>query len=231
RQGMFSHGYYTEVGMPGLKAFAKEKYREEVPEITEARMPFPKELLEINTTLSKTMEMWEEMPSKEGYLKESLQNEIRLVKKLEEMTSDKELIYRLVTLPFSERDRDLERFWESLAESEILNLPHQIHIPDDPGRISSPGGLAEAEKICSYLDLASQFCRVFGYEEDGAAVAKAKEDYSKRVIDYLNGGEYGEKRCLRCGRRMKWNARGGLCADCTERSRTQNWRRKRYKRL
>ena len=69
RLGMFDHGFYTEVNTPGMTPFAKARYKEWVPEITEARMPFPKELLEIKGPLSKTMEMWEEMPSQPGYLK------------------------------------------------------------------------------------------------------------------------------------------------------------------
>ncbi|MBQ9631307.1 MAG: hypothetical protein IJV04_00095, partial [Lachnospiraceae bacterium] len=205
--------------VPGMAPFAKRKYNEEVPEITEARMPFPKELLQIAQPLSRTMEMWEEMPSQPGYLKESLANEIRLTRKLEELTEDKELIYRLVTLPFSERDADLERFWEYLSECEIRGERPVIEIPGDPGQLNGPQALAAAERTCSYLDLASQFCRVFEYEADGVAVARAKEDYSHRVIEYLNGGEYGEKRCLRCGRQMNWNARGGICRECAERAR------------
>jgi uncharacterized OB-fold protein len=72
------------------------------------------------------------------------------------------------------------------------------------------------EKDYRILELLYSFVRLIGYTEmDLDIIVEAKEQTSGEIVNYLKKNKKKlEKRCVKCGRKMKWSNPRSICNKC-----------------
>ena len=86
--------------------------------------------------------------------------------------------------------------------------------------------LDDLEQLYKKLDLLNSYCNAMNILEYDEKIRSLKEDVSEHIVSELTNGEFFNK-CKRCGKRLEWNHRYGMCEKCyarikLERSRLKN---------
>jgi ATP-dependent RNA helicase SUPV3L1/SUV3 len=121
---------------------------------------------------------------------------------------------KFIEIPFEHDNAMLLASWGSLIELYLENkyILNCFPIPET----TSAETLEEMEQDYRILELLYSFVRLIGYTDlDLDIVVKAKERTSGCIVDYLkNNKKKLEKRCTRCGRKMKWSNPHNICNKC-----------------
>ncbi|MBE5870114.1 MAG: hypothetical protein E7294_02465 [Lachnospiraceae bacterium] len=184
RVGIYETGFFN-VEQSFSKEDIRKKASREIAELKTARIGFPETLLGINTSVSDILSKWNEIEPQEGFLKASVEGEIRLAKMLEEITDDKDLIYRFVMIPFDQKDDDLLSEWYSFARDYILY--DRLEVPAFRTiKIRNGLDLKCAEKQYALMDLYYQLAKKFMDHSVPDSIMKEKEALSEKIIRYLS---------------------------------------------
>ncbi len=212
----------------------KEDLETKVPDDEEAVIAFPEELLRIDAPLSEILTQWAEMEVSEGFRKDLSETEIQLSRRLEQLSDDKYLIYRFVTMAFDEKDENLIAMWEKMFEYESGMHRAPDGLPEDfPYSLFLPSGIPESgtSDDLPYLEQSFHVCDLlYGYMDrfahpDGIPdVLACKEKLSKAIMEILDRQELDRRRCRECGRPLSWIYPYAICDRCYTRKR---YRRKR----
>ena len=200
-----------------------------IPPDTEAVVAFPEELLRINAPLSEILEQWVEMEVSKGFRKNLNESEIMLAKLLEEMSDDKYLIYRFVTMAFDETNEELLSIWREMFLCESAGVEFDcrtclpLHIPED-GNASDLPQLEEDFHVC---DLLYAYMDRFGHPGGIPELLGVKEKLSMAMMKILEKQELAGRRCRECGRPLPWNYPYGVCERCHHSGRRHHSRRGR----
>ncbi|MDO5411412.1 MAG: helicase-related protein [Lachnospiraceae bacterium] len=182
-----------------------------VPEIRKAVLKFPQNLINIDGSLSSILKKWSEMPETDPlFVKASITREYMLAMTLENLSDNKELIYRFVTIPFNEKDKKLYSEWKKIFEKEI-DGNHACFLKP----VYSCTDLTSMEYAYSYCDL--YFAYVKRCHQDEIVlleIAETKRKISLDIMDYLSNHELPMKTCKYCGRVLPWNYGYGMCSAC-----------------
>ncbi len=201
----------------------------QLPPDTEAVVSFPEELLRINAPLSEILVQWVEMEVSRGFRKNLNESEIMLAKLLEEISDNKYLIYRFVTMAFDETNEDLLSIWREMFvcenEGVTFGYTHFLpqHIPED-GTASDLPALEEDFHVC---DLLYSYLDRFDHPEGIPEILAAKEKLSLAIMKILEKQELTGRRCRECGRPLPWNYPFGVCERCHHGGRRRGKRRRR----
>ena len=213
RYGIFDEGLVnTLYDVPLIEGALHEV----IPDDTEAVVAFPEELLRIAAPLSEILLKWAEIDVSKGFRKNLAEREILLARLLEEISDDKYLIYRFVTMAFDETNEDLMTIWREMfiCESDMgvfsytKYLPERI--PEEPGASDLPQ-LEESFHVC---DLLYAYLDRFDHPDGIPEILRAKEQLSLTIMKILEKQELTGRRCKECGRPLPWNARYGICDRC-----------------
>ena len=194
----------------------EEALYEEIPQDTEAVVAFPEELLRISAPLSEILAQWAEMEVSRGFRKNLAESEIWLAKLLEEMSDDKYLIYRFVTMAFDETNEELLAIWREMFSCEMhaRSFPYTkylpLYIPED-GKAADLPELEEDFHVC---DLLYAYLDRFDHQEGIPEILKVKEKLSTAIMKILEKQELAGRRCRVCGRPLSWNYPYGVCERC-----------------
>ena len=184
-----------------------------IPQIEAVYAGFPESLITIEGKLSGIITEWRNIEPPEGYIISALEHEYNLCVYLEERTDDKRLIYRLITIPFDEEDKELRLFWNRMAATIVsgrpvnlagmkLELPHQAMT------------LTAAEELYKKYDLAYAFIEKFGDKSESETILQYKKELSEIIAEILKTSKLPFKTCKYCGRKLRWNYPFGICAEC-----------------
>lgn len=213
RLGMYPKGLWnslenTEIVEAGLE--------EEIPQIKEVFVGLPESLIGIDDKLSSIITEWRNVKAPEGYRISALMHEYELCLSLEDMTDDKDLIYRLITIPFDEEETEVRDLWESACRIVISG-----QVPDLGNLgIESPRrgiSLDDAEQLYRKYDLAYACLEKFGSESETEIVLEYKKELSAIIADTLKTSALSYKKCKHCGKRLRWNYPYGMCQECFNR--------------
>ncbi len=199
-----------------------------LPQDTEAVVSFPEELLRINAPLSEILVQWVEMEVSRGFRKNLNESEIMLAKLLEEISDDKYLIYRFVTMAFDESNEELLGIWREMFICESEGIPFGYtrclppYIPED-GNASDLPVLEEDFHIC---DLLYAYMDRFEHPEGIPEILQIKEKLSLAIMKILEKQELTGRRCRECGRPLPWNYSYGVCERCHHGGRRHHRRRR-----
>ncbi len=216
RAGRF--GIYDEGRVNALYdvPLIEEALRTELPQDEEAVIAFPEELLRINAPLSEILVQWSEMEVSRGFRKNLAESEIFLARLLEEVSDDKYLIYRFVTMAFDETNEDLLAIWREMFTCESYQVEFgyarylPVHIPEE-GNASDLPELEEDFHVC---DLLYSYMDRFEHPDGIPEVLGVKEQISKAIITILGKQELAGRRCRECGRPLPWSYAFGVCERC-----------------
>ena len=210
RRGLYEQGFWNSLEDKDLIGEAIDI---EIPQIDSVYVGFPESLINIEGSLSKIMSEWRNIEPPRGYILSQLVHEYDLCRYLEEMTDDKRLIYRLITIPFDEDDKELRLLWNRLsalvlAEGRITLS--RMHIYPPAGNL----GLTDAEMLYKQYDLAYAFLEKFGDGSESEIILRYKKDLSGIIAEILKKSKLPHRTCKYCGRILRWNYPYGICARC-----------------
>ena len=216
RYGMFDKGY---AGSTEERKMVRKAVFADIPQIREARIGFPYSLTGIDGSISQLMSKWGEIEPKSGFEHADLSVEIALAEELERETSDKDLVYRFVMIPFDEKNEELKSLWLSLFRDEKAGRMDRYmdYLPPSPAEDMALDALEVQFKAC---DMLYHYIEAFtaGHTEDLRTVLMRKNEISGRIMELLSRQKLAMKKCRICGKELPFRHKFGICEDCFEKS-------------
>lgn len=210
RRGIYDRGLWNALEGRELLESAIDL---EIPQIEMVYAGFPESLIGIEGKLSTILNEWRNIEAPPGYVLTGLEHEYELCCWLEEKTDDKQLMYRLITIPFDEDDNDLRQLWNSWSGHVLydgtISLTRMRTAPPLSGMT-----LNEAEALYKQYDLSYAFLVKFGTEEEAEVILEYKKDLSGIIAELLKKSRLPFKTCKYCGHRLRWNYPFGVCERC-----------------
>ena len=210
RRGIYDRGLWNALEGRELLESAIDL---EIPQIEMVYAGFPESLIGIEGKLSTILNEWRNIEAPPGYVLTGLEHEYELCCWLEERTDDKQLMYRLITIPFDEDDNDLRQLWNSWSGHVLydgtISLTRMRIAPPLSGMT-----LNEAEALYKQYDLSYAFLVKFGTEEEAEVILEYKKDLSGIIAELLKKSRLPFKTCKYCGHRLRWNYPFGVCERC-----------------
>lgn len=213
RRGIYDVGYVATI--ENLN-FIRSKLKKNYQPIERAKILFPESLLEIDVPLLDILILWQSIQDTSLFEKANIDKEIELSKYLakRQIELDKDVHLKFIEIPFEHDNATLLSAWGALIELYLENkyILNCFPVPET----TSEETLEEMEQDYRILELLYSFIRLIGYEDiDLDIVVKAKERTSECIVDYLKKNKKKlEKRCTRCGRKMKWSTPHNICNKC-----------------
>ena len=224
RKGIYDEGKFT--AGKGRK-FIRRSMSMKPEDINFARIRFPRFLTAVEGKLSDVMNKWDEVETESLFLKADIEQQLKLCEWIENYTDNKDLIYRLINIPFNEKNDDMVFLWQTLAErvaeEHTVDLTREIEalgiekrravsISDVNKRIQ------ELEGLYQKYDLIHNFVRLFGMpdtrEEQKELIRKKKKEVSDTLTDVLKTKQLKRRQCPDCGRALPYNYQYGVCESC-----------------
>lgn len=205
RFGMFDIGEVTAIGESELLEHALESTP---PSIHRYRMAFPgQEAIDSEFSLRGLLEEWQHLPQEDWYDREDMSDALMLLKSFpsKRIKTDKELMYRLITLPVDTGNLNIVDYWVKCAIA--IALAEELPIPN-----FGMTTLERCETQYRALDLYHHFCRRFDREDRCEGF---RRDVIRQITKLLMAPKEGFVRtCRRCGRELPVTNSFGLCDEC-----------------
>lgn len=228
RKGLYDQGYVNAFeGREYIAALVAGKYKQ----ITSCVIQPPRKVLDMPYSLSEIFRIWLKTIDRKCFSVADLKNRIKLAEYIEKKHGEKigkELEYSLINIPFDENSDQLNILWRCLVDMTADNEPVSrmwYYLDTDLGDINDMK-LDDLEQLYKKLDLLNSYCNAMNILEYDEKIRSLKEDVSEHIVSELTNGEFFNK-CKRCGKRLEWNHRYGMCEKCyarikLERSRLKN---------
>lgn len=235
RKGIYEEGRFTACG--GRK-FIRQSMKMSPEEIDFARIRFPGFLVAVEGKLSGVMKRWNELETESLFLKTDIDQQIDLCLWLENHSDDKETIYRLINIPFNEKNDDILFLWKTLAlrvaAENNIDLTREIEaLAREKKRISgmtdTSQHIQQLEFLYQKYDLVHNFIRLFGKLDTRDAnkelLRKKKKEVSDELTAILKKKKLKRRQCSSCGRFLPYNYPYGMCSDCYEEMQARRYNR------
>ena len=185
RMGMYDTGYFNAAE---YKEDIKRKMRKKSHDVQKARLRIPESIITVDMPVSEILLRWGTIPDDDIFTKNSVEREVMLARELEKQTSDKYLIYRFITIPFSETRKELYDFWMELFEGEVYDDRKSVYFYI---RTLERRGhdLEDHELAYRKCDILYFYYDRFGLKEDLNAIMELKHDISADIMEILAGKE------------------------------------------
>ena len=218
RYGIYNEGYVTSEAM---RSSIKAALEAETVPLLEAVIAFPEILLKIDATLPEILEKWDQIKIHEGYVRADTKRMIALCQMIRKLSSDKDFLYRCITVTFDEKNQLLLSHWKQMCEAEAGGKSYQVrdHIPSRKRIAGSQGNLDELEEMFRLCDLLYNYCDRFDHEEYTEELMKKKALISRHILEALAKQKLKSRTCRICGRKLAWNYPFSLCENCFRRRR------------
>ncbi len=216
RYGQYEIGYVNAFGFKRVISQALSRpYRP----LTHAVIRFPDSLLGLPLTLTETIDKWMSLKDKDYFSKASSVRMASLAARLETSTTDKQLLYDFLCIPFDETDVDLLNQWKVFyhTEAEHKHFDVMTILPDFPDpdacRIQDLDRLESEYRLC---DLCYNYSRRFleSPEKLLEAIQLRKDLISGGITHILSTQKLLMKSCSKCGRHLPWNWPYNICESC-----------------
>ena len=235
RKGLYECGYYAS---SKRKSFIRSSMTRSPSAILFARLGFPRMLIEVEGKLSEVMKRWNELETESLFLKTDIDQQIDLCLWLENHSDDKETIYRLINIPFNEKNDDILFLWKTLAlrvaAENNIDLTREIEaLAREKKRISgmtdTSQHIQQLEFLYQKYDLVHNFIRLFGKLDTRDAnkelLRKKKKEVSDELTAILKKKKLKRRQCSSCGRFLPYNYPYGMCSDCYEEMQARRYNR------
>ncbi|MCF0135546.1 MAG: hypothetical protein HUJ69_03890 [Lachnospiraceae bacterium] len=215
RFGMFDEGLVNT--FPEDAYFIHHGLTAEIEPVQDAMLSFPESLLTIDAKVSKILSEWNDMTAKAGFLKSTVKTMISLATHLEGYTSDKELIYSLITIPFDERDDELFDLWSELSFNLIKHRDLQLEKRLDDALYGLDNmTVGELESAYRITDLLFGFSTRAKLDMDLSFI-ESKRRISECIMKLLSEAKLQHRTCRSCGKPIPWSSPFSVCTPCYRR--------------
>ncbi len=219
RRGIFETGYYTsEFRYQAIRRAVEGS----VETISYARMGIPENIIYLDMPLSEILVRWADVEFSSLYEKADLEEEISLCKKLENVVSDKKLIYDFLMIGFRSSKQFLTELILKFAKAEeaggsslnsrINDIVEAAIVPFDEDLDAMK--MEELEDMYLVYDLIYAYLRKFNHRERLSEIVMLKRDISSRIIEILKTQQLEGRKCRVCGKSLAWNYPYAKCEDC-----------------
>ena len=219
RRGIFETGYYTsEFRYQAIRRAVEGS----VETISYARMGIPENIIYLDMPLSEILVRWADVEFSSLYEKADLEEEISLCKKLENVVSDKKLIYDFLMIGFRSSKQFLTELILKFAKAEetggsslnsrINDIAEAAIVPFDEDLDAMK--MEELEDMYLVYDLIYAYLRKFNHRERLSEIVMLKRDISSRIIEILKTQQLEGRKCRVCGKSLAWNYPYAKCEDC-----------------
>ena len=214
RYGKYEVGFYTTTGDVDMLA---DLYNTEVEPIKDAVIGLPREILAFDARISRILARWAQIPVEEGYIKMSVEREIKLAERLETMSDNKERIYDFINFKFDEEEPAVLFLWE---ECFVRVLDGENLEDVDIEYYADESTMAGLELIYREYDLLYNCVRyVNPISPRLEEIQERRREITKKLMKLLEEQGFEGRRCKRCGRTLPMGYRYGVCEQCFERHR------------
>ena len=186
-------------------------------------------------SLSEIFKIWLKTIEKKCFSVADLKNRIKLAEYIEKKHGEKinkDLEYSLINIPFDENSEKLKYLWQDLVDMTADGEPvsRMWYYVDTESEDIEAMKLDDLEQLYKKMDLLNSYCNALNISEYDERIRMLKEKISELIVRELTNGEFFNK-CKRCGKRLEWNHRFGMCEKCYEinklermRYKTDKWR-------
>ncbi len=182
RMGMYDIGYFNAAE---FKDDIKRKLKKKSHDVKRARLRIPESIISVDMPVSEILLRWGTIPDDDLFLKNSVEREVALARDLEKHTEDKYLIYRFITIPFSETRRELYEFWFELFEREVGNDRRSVYFYIRT--LERRGDTLEDHELAyRKCDILYFYYDRFGIKEDLEAIMELKHAISADIMEILS---------------------------------------------
>lgn len=208
RAGIFEVGYVSAKSSD--KSFIEKALKQNISQIKSAKIAFPKILLQIDDSLSNTLKAWRDLADYSFYQKTNIDRQLLLLSELRSYDFDKITQFKLINIPFNEKDDSLMMQWKIYVKSlsdgaSFIKMPH-IFNSDDLGIL---------ESLYKSLDLYYSFCKITELEYDNKEVQAKKRSIAETMHECLVNDIVSYKNsCIYCGKELPWDHRYSQCQSC-----------------
>ncbi len=180
-------------------------------------------------SLSEIFKIWLKTIEKKCFSVADLKNRIKLAEYIEKnMVRRLIKILNTVLLTFHlMRIAKLKYLWQDLVDMTADGEPvsRMWYYVDTESEDIEAMKLDDLEQLYKKMDLLNSYCNALNISEYDERIRMLKEEISERIVRELTNGEFFNK-CKRCGKRLEWNHRFGMCEKCYEINKLE---RMRYK--
>ena len=190
RMGMYDVGYFNSAE---FKGDIIKKLRKPSHDVRKARLRIPESIIAVDMKLSDILLRWGTIPDDDIFTRNNVEREVALSRELERYSSDKLLIYRFITIPFSETRRELYEYWLDLFMAEIYDdrsssAAYAGAIRRELDSVSDEmTGLERNELAYRKCDILYFYFDRFGVKEDLEVIMDLKHLISLNIMNYLSG--------------------------------------------
>jgi len=209
-------GYVNALGQEQLD-YVRETFYADTEPITQARLGFPSELLDLQEPLDRIIEEWVNISPSEPFVKVDTTDVLFLYHLLEKHKEsiagfdDKRTIYRMISCNIDVKNPEVIDQWlhycKTYAADVCMEKPEQNFGKDE---------LISLENYYKKLDLYFQFSNRLGKELDLDYVLEEKAATEERITQLLKNSKrrYIQK-CRVCGKPLSLSeASYGMCSKC-----------------
>ncbi|MCR5250114.1 MAG: helicase [Lachnospiraceae bacterium] len=182
RFGMFDKGFVTSAEE---KELIKKALDAKLPDLEYATIQFPETIIDIDAPMIDILQRWKDVTVNSGYRKADIEREIALCGMLKDLASDKYFLYKAITIPFDERDKELLELWVDMVWAEYDNdslIGDVLH----SGAVTDNRRLDYLERAYHICDMLYNFAVKFNHEEYGDEIMAAKQKISAAIIRKLS---------------------------------------------
>lgn len=227
RKGMYDQGYVNSIeDRDQIGELLHGRYEQ----ITSCVIQPPRKVLDMPYSLSEIFKIWLKTIEKKCFSVADLKNRIKLAEYIEKKHGEKinkNLEYSLINIPFDENSEKLKYLWQDLVDMTADGEPvsRMWYYVDTESEDIEAMKLDDLEQLYKKMDLLNSYCNALNISEYDERIRMLKEEISERIVRELTNGEFFNK-CKRCGKRLEWNHRFGMCEKCYEINKLE---RMRYK--
>ena len=225
RKGMYNQGYVNSLeDREQIGELLYGRYEQ----ITSCVIQPPRKVLDMPYSLSEIFKIWLKTIEKKCFSVADLKNRIKLAEYIEKKHGDKinkDLEYSLINIPFDENSEQLKYLWQDLVDMTADGEPVSrmwYYVDTEYDDITNMK-LDDLEQLYKKLDLLNSYCNALNISEYNERIRMLKEDISERIVSELTNGEFFN-RCKRCGKKLEWNHKFGMCEKCYEINRLERIR-------
>ena len=207
------YGIYDEGFAAGAESWKMIEHAltEKPAPLKQAVIGLPKILEEADVRYSQALIFWNEQPGVPGFLKQDVAEEIEKAQWLEKISDDKEFVISFTTMTFDYREDAVRSVWRTLAQRTLQNK--YCYFEDDMKKINEKS-LDSLESGFKILDLYYQLYRHLDDQDGMMEVMAKKQETAMKMIGLLNSRKLKMRRCVRCGRPLKWQHKFEICDEC-----------------
>ncbi len=192
--------------------------------IGKAMINIPEEFLEKDGKISTILELWNQVPTADYYDKGDIAEKITVVRALEDIKDDRELIRQFIRIPVNIKNDEIfdvyKQFYSDVAEDRSIELQETMKEFDASGiSPKSKQALQILETSSAVYDFLYSFTRIFGDEEDLAPILEIKRKISEKIFVILDMQKLSMKSCKCCGKKLKWSYQYAICQECYRKGR------------